>query len=488
MKGSSSMAHPLLFSGDRDWTGMQAAVHNSVVQVMAQVAEFNWVEPYRVHEQRESRGSGFFIDLDGHIVTNAHVVDEAKKIWIHVPYFGRKPIHVDIVSFCPDRDLALLKIKDDDLAFVKAGLGSLFALPFGDSDLVQRTEPVMILGYPLGQYRMKSATGVVSGRESGGGRSLIQITAPVNPGNSGGPLLNIAGQVIGITIATAWQAQNIGYAIPINELKIVLDDLYTIPFVRRGSLGVGFNYSTDSLSTFLGNPTPPGLYVNRVLKGSFLEKMGVQEGDMLYEFNTVRIDAFGEISVPWSSDKILIHDLVARLRVGDLVKIMLYRRGKRHNVTGRFEIVTPYPIRQMHPDYEQIDYELIGGMVIMQLVDNHFPIFFPKVPFLVNYAKPEKKVDPILIITHILPGSITQQQRSLMPGYIIVQVNEKPVCTLKQFRAALQESVASDLLVIKTLDNVFVVLPFKTLLKDEERLSRDFSYSMTKMIRELLNT
>src|SRR5579864_7431121 len=92
------------------WAQVQEIMQNSVVQVISQVATFNWSEPYRVEEQHEGRGTGFFIDCEGHLITNAHVVDQAKTIWIHVPMLGKKPLFAHIVSFCPDRDLALLRI------------------------------------------------------------------------------------------------------------------------------------------------------------------------------------------------------------------------------------------------------------------------------------------------------------------------------------------------------------------------------------------
>ena len=199
-----------------DWTNIEEVAQASVVQVFAHVGEFNWIEPYKMAEQLENRGSGFLINQDGYIVTNSHVVAEAKRIWVTLPIFGRRIIHVDIVGFCPDRDLALLRIVPEELEEIRSTLGELPSLDFGDSDLVKRTDNVMVLGYQMGQYRLKSSTGVVSGREASRGQAFIQFTAPINPGSSGGPLLNEYGQVIGITLAMMMDTQSIGYAIAIN--------------------------------------------------------------------------------------------------------------------------------------------------------------------------------------------------------------------------------------------------------------------------------
>ena len=124
---------------------------------------------------------------------------------------------------------------------IKRVLGSIPFLPLGDSDLIHRSDEVLALGYPLGQQSLKSTTGVISGRE----QHLIQMSAAINPGNSGGPSLNTKGEVIGINSAGIPAAQNVGYMIPINDLKIVLADLYKVKLLRKPFLGVLFNNATD---------------------------------------------------------------------------------------------------------------------------------------------------------------------------------------------------------------------------------------------------
>lgn len=475
-----------LKSGILEWAAMQDTIHNSVVQVVAQVAKFNWREPFKVQEQFEGRGTGFFIDADGYLVTNAHVVDEAETVWIYMPSLGKKVIFADVVSFCPERDLALLRIKDDDFKELKKQVGEIIPLPLGDSDIIRRTEEVLVLGYPLGHQTMKSSTGVISGRETYGSYSLIQITAPVNPGNSGGPLINAQGEVIGITIATVPGAQNIGFAIPINQLKIILDDLYSKPFVRRGQLGVLFNYASEELAQYLGNPVPAGIYITYVTKNSLFDTIGVKEGDMLYELNGFRIDAYGDATVPWSRDKATINDLVSRVKHGDTVTCVVYRSGQRVELSFTFEVTQPNPIRFIYPKYEPVDYEIIAGMIVMHMSDNHIPLLLQHMPYLIDYTKAEKKSEPALIISHIIPGSVAQQTRNLLPGFIITQVNGLPVTTLAEFRKAVKKSVKSGLLSVKTQDNIFVVFPLGQVLRDEERLSKGFGYTVSHLVKELL--
>src|SRR5207249_4901678 len=121
----------------------------------------------------------FFINDEGDLITNAHVVNQAPTVWIQIPSLGKQIIDVDVLSVSPERDLALLRVKPEGLKTIRAALGSIPYLSFGDSDTVKRSEEVLALGYPLGQQSLKSTSGVISGREG----HLIQMSAAINPGN-----------------------------------------------------------------------------------------------------------------------------------------------------------------------------------------------------------------------------------------------------------------------------------------------------------------
>ncbi|MCK5632545.1 trypsin-like peptidase domain-containing protein [bacterium] len=476
-----------LVQGDQNWLQVESAAQNTVVQIFAQVGQFNWLEPYKVKSQYESRGTGFFINDQGYIITNAHVVNEAKTVWITIPALGRDTIKVEVISFCPDRDIALLRITPQDLQRVKERLGKVPFLMIGDSDVVRRTEKVLVLGYPLGQHRMKSTTGVVSGRESTNSISYIQITAPINSGSSGGPLIAANGTVIGVTVAVAAEALNIGYAIPINELKVIFEDLLKNPLVRKPILGGNFHNATDEHAKFLGNPVPAGLYTHKVFKGSLFEKSGVCPGDMIYQINGYTIDSHGEAKVPWSMDKVSIYDLVSRLVVGQKVELVLYRFGEKKEINFVLEPYHIYSVRVKYPDYERIEHEVVGGMIIMELALNHIPFLVNFAPNLLKYQKIENMIDPVLVIAHILPGSYAQKLRCLTPGVIIKEVNNSPVETISEFRVVLKKGMRENFLSLKTDDDVLAVFPFKKMLAEEERLSTDFAYSLTQSVRELLD-
>ena len=474
------------FNKNGIWLKIEEMAQNSVIQVFAQVGEFNWTEPYKIGDQFENRGTGFFVNEYGYIVTNYHVIHEAKIIWIQLPALGREIVHAYVVGFCPDSDIAILAISKDGFSKIKTKLGNIPFLALGDSDTVRRTNSVMTLGYPLGHHFIKSTIGIVSGRASTGGISLIQITAPINPGNSGGPILSSFGTVIGVAVSSHMMAQNVGYAIPINELKNIFEDLQKERFLRKPFIGVLFQNATNDQAKFLGNPSPAGYYVRKVLKNTLMEKAGVLPGDMLYIFNGHKIDAYGEAKVPWSSDRVLLTDLISRLSIGDLVSLVMYRKGEKKEVNFTLEKPPVYPVRPIFPGYEEIDYEVLGGLVVMELRDNHLPLLSQVNPDLIKYMKIENKIEPVLVVTHILPGSYAQQLRCLSEGQAIIKVNGKEVKMLNDFRVALRPSVDTDFLTIETSDKTFAVFEFKAMLEDEKKLSMSFAYPISVSIAKLI--
>ena len=280
------------------WRPIQERVVDTVVQIFSQVAEVDLLQPYKTPTQGTASGSGFFINGDGDLITNAHVLDQASAVWIQIPSLGKRILDVEVVGVSPERDIALLRLTPESKEIIVKELEKIPFLAFGDSDVVRRSDEVMALGYPLGQQSLKSTTGVVSGHEN----RWMQTSAPLNPGNSGGPLLNSQGFVVGVNSAGIREAQNVGYAIPGNEVQTILPDLYKVKLLREPFLGIVFNNATDALTNYLGNPAPGGAYVVEVVKGSTLDKAGIQRGDMIYKINNHNLDIFGEMRVPWSED------------------------------------------------------------------------------------------------------------------------------------------------------------------------------------------
>ncbi len=469
-----------LVPGTETWYGLQPTIKDTVVQIFAQRAGIDILVPHQSPTPSQGTGSGFFINAEGEIVTNWHVVDQAKMMYIQIPSLGKEQLDIELVGLSPDRDLALVRLTSESLKKVKEALGDIRFLMLGDSDLVYRGDEIMTIGYPLGQQSIKSTKGIVSGRE----QHLIQIDAAINPGNSGGPSVNIKGEVIGINSLYAPEAQSVGYIIPINELKIILNDLRKVTLLKKPFLGVLFNNGSVALTTFLGNPQPGGLYVVQTYKDSPLDRAGVLPRDMIYQIDGHAIDVYGELS--WGDEKISLIDYVARLHLGQQVSLVVYRQGKKKELVFTFEQTEMLPIKKIYPGYEKIDYEIIGGMLFQPLTINHLHLLVSRAPGLTKYAEITHQMEPAIICTHLFPDSYGSRSRSITPGIVVREMNGQVIKTLDDVRKSLFASIDSGYLTLETTDSVFVVLPFDKVLADDRRLARDYFYTLTPGIQAVI--
>ena len=236
-----------------------------------------------------ARGSGVIIDPRGYVITNNHVVESAEQLFV-VLADGRQKQASLVGTDYPFSDLALVKIEGDGFP----------AARLGDSDTLQQGSWVVTIGSALGDFRNTVTVGVVSAL----GRSLqtdgavlddlIQTDAPINHGNSGGPMLNLAGDVIGINTAIIrggdQQAEGIGFAIPSNTVRYVADQLIANGRVARPYLAIDYVAITPRLAALYRLPVDYGLYIQRVGRGSTVEQAGMQPGDILLSLAGEKLD------------------------------------------------------------------------------------------------------------------------------------------------------------------------------------------------------
>src|SRR5215469_5625624 len=301
----------------------------SVVNVTSRAMTFDFF--YGLVPQ-EGQGSGFVIDKDGHILTNYHVVADARQV--EVTLHNRKKYKATIVGTDPPHDLAVIQIKAPDL--VPAVLG--------DSRNLQVGQKVYAIGNPFGLSGTMTR-GIVSSirpvREPNGAMidEAIQTDAAINPGNSGGPLMNWHGEVIGINtmiLSSVGQNAGIGFAIPINTAKAVLNDLVTLGRVRRPALGVATIPIGPELADQLGLPVDFGLLVIKVSPGGGAERAGIRGGtERAYLFN-MPIMLGGDLIVAIDGQKIQDQQDLAQVmnahRAGDTVKVTIYRGKQKMDV------------------------------------------------------------------------------------------------------------------------------------------------------------
>jgi len=473
------------------WIGVQRCVEDAVVQVFTETAHIDWLEPYRPRVEGASGGSGFFINRDGDIVTNYHVVSHARFIKIRLPALGQERYDVSLVGACPDRDIALLRLTQETKDAIIKKLGKISYLQLGDSDAVGRTQEVMALGFPLGNLGLKSTIGNVSGWQRIGNQSFIELTSPINPGNSGGPTVNAAGKVVGINSAGIPSAQNIGYFIPIAEVKNALKDLYKIPFLRKPVLGANFSFYTDTVRKFLGNPPGGGWYVTRVFEGALLAKAGLKEGDVIYEINGHQLDAYGDVEVSWAPDsKVSVLDLLNRYTTGDHVELVYYRNGTRYTADIEMDGGFILPVRKLYEDFDEIEYEIFGGMIIMPLSLNVLQRILNNdgtlASSLAKYGRPENQYEQGLIVTHIFSGSPAKDTKLLSAGACLDKVNGQKVRTLEQFRDAIASGRNSDYITITTLySQVFTALELKDVREREPKLAAHYGFKVSSSFQAI---
>jgi serine protease Do len=223
--------------------------------------------------KRHGLGSGFILDNAGHVVTNAHVVDDASTV--RVTLSDEREFDADVKGRDERLDLAVLQLR---------GAHDLPRVPLGQSERLRVGETILAIGNPFGLGNTVT-TGIVSakGRELGAGPydDFIQTDASINPGNSGGPLFNLKGEVVGISTAIVPAGQGIGFAIPIDALKEVLPQLLEKGSVSRGRLGVSVQSMNATLAKAYGMPKPNGALVDDIEPGSPAQKAGIKPGEVI---------------------------------------------------------------------------------------------------------------------------------------------------------------------------------------------------------------
>lgn len=289
----------------------------------ANLFEFDPFDPFSPFQSRpgttqkveQDIGSGFIIRDDGLIVTNKHVVS--------VPDATYRVITKD------DKTYDVVKIyrdPDNDLAIVKINATGLKPVEMGDSSKIKVGQTAIAIGTALGEFRNTVTVGVISGVgrgitagspfENGGERldNVIQTDAAINPGNSGGPLLNSAGQVIGVNSAVSSQGQNIGFALPINVVKDAVSTFNATGQFNRPFLGITYRMISRQMAIL--NDIPEGAYVVQVTAGGPAEKAGVEADDIITKINGIKL-----------SDTNNLAHVVSGKKVGETLSLSIWRNG-----------------------------------------------------------------------------------------------------------------------------------------------------------------
>ena len=344
------------------------------------------------------------IDKRGYIVTNNHVVGDATEVEVQLS--DKSHFTGTVIGKDPDTDLAVIKVDaGHNLPFVS----------MGDSSKVRVGQWVIAVGNPFGLDRTVTV-GVVSaiGREDvnlSRYENFIQTDASINPGNSGGPLFNIQGEVIGINTAIINYAQGIGFAIPSNMVKSVVDQLISKGRVVRGWLGVGIQPVTADLASKFNVKEGQGVLINEVFEGDPAANAGIRPGDIIVKLNGKPIDT------PQSLSR-----LIAALDPGKDAKVEIYRDGKSKMVTVRLGEREDEAVTASIPQKKE---ELLG-LTVEDLTQEMVERF-------------KLGSDKGVLITEVKAGSVAQKE-GVKKGDLIKEINRKTIDNSADYKKAIKSA------------------------------------------------
>jgi len=372
---------------------------------------FNFFGPF--HEfglpkkwKEQSLGSGVIVSSDGYIITNNHVIEQAEEI--KVTLYDKKSFKGKVVGADSKTDIAVIKIND----------GNLPTATWADSDKLQVGEFVLAIGNPFGLSHTVTM-GIVSavGRASVGitdYEDFIQTDAAINPGNSGGPLVNIKGEIIGINTAIFSKTggyQGIGFSVPSNLVRSVMEDLIKYGKKTRGWLGVSIQKLTPELAEKFGLKNADGALVGDVVKGSPAEKAGLMRGDTILEYNGKTV-----------KDADSLRNMVAQTKTGSQVNIKILRKGKEFSLTA---LITEAPKEPGEASIEPVPEdakrgEALAGLEVIELTRD--------IAQQLGLGRDDKGV----VILKVEPGSPADEAK-LRKGDVIQEIDSKKINSIGDF-------------------------------------------------------
>jgi serine protease Do len=363
-----------------------------------------------------SSASGFVISEDGFVVTNNHVVRDAEEITVVLP--GQREFEAELVGTDPETDLALLKIDSD---------GPLPFLRWGDSDQLRVGDWAIAFGNPFGRLDGTMTVGVVSalGRASlniyGGTptyQDFIQTDASINFGNSGGPLVNARGEVIGVNTAINPSGQGIGFAIPAALAQGVIRSLMQDGRVTRGYMGIRPQELTRDLAEGMGEPELKGILVAEVLEGTPAQEAGLEAGDVITEFAGEQVSEVNRFMI-----------LVAQQPVGERVQMEVVRDGRRKS---RSITLTERPSRDQLAQANRRSQGYWEGLRVLPL-DN------PDVARSFDFGEDDKGV----VIVDVEAGSAAEDA-GLRPGDLLIEMGGRVIEDMDDYHGAVERAQESD--------------------------------------------
>lgn len=379
------------------------------------------MDPYGGGKPKESSGSGVIISDDGYIVTNNHVIEDGDKITVILN--NKKEYPATVIGTDPSTDLALIKVDAGDLPFIS----------FGNSDSTKVGEWVLAVGNPFNLESTVTA-GIISAKgrninilkDKGSIESFIQTDAAVNPGNSGGALVNLRGELIGINSAIATPTGSFAgysFAVPVNIVKKIVNDLVKFGVVQRGYLGVSITNINEELAKKYEINTLEGVYVDAVNDGSAAAEAGIKSGDVITAINNVRVKSTSELQ-----------EQVSRYRPNDEISVTVLRGDKEKSLTTRLK---------------NIDGETT---IVKKDQVSSFASLGADFQNITNEEKKKLGINGGVKIAKLYDGKLAKNT-DIRDGFIITKIDNKPVNNVDELKTALQNKAGQGVMIEGTYPN-----------------------------------
>jgi serine protease Do len=359
------------------------------------------VQPGTEEEVTRGYGSGFIISQDGYLLTNAHVVDGADEVYVKLT--DKREFKGKVVGIDKRSDVAVVKIEGAKLPW----------LPIGDSDKIKAGQWVVAIGSPF-NFENSVSAGIISTKSRDTVEfsiPLIQTDVAVNPGNSGGPLLNMNGEVIGINsqiYSRSGGFMGISFAVPIDDAMKVADQLKANGKVSRSRIGVRLSEVPKEVAESFGLAKDQGAFISMVEPGLPADKAGIVAGDIVLEFN-------GQPVAKWTD----LSRIVANTKPGTKAAVTLWNKGKTRTVTlvtGEMD-QDGKPVKEKEKEKQQEPASNLLGLYVVDLTDDQ---------------KRDLKVTAGVVVDNV-DGSA--ERAGLQPGDLITQLNNNDIKDAKQFNA-----------------------------------------------------
>jgi S1-C subfamily serine protease len=393
-------------------------------------------------------GSGFFIkykNLEGYIVTNAHVARNAVKIEVSSMLTSEERFEADVVGLVKklEPDVALIKLSDKELVrFKRLAIKDIEYLELREGSSPSRGEEIKAIGYPMGMVEPNISGGEITNFVSGSEYTTERFVtdAAINPGNSGGPSVSKDGKVIGLNTAVMVDAENIGFITPAGFVKIIIDNLLQHNEPHFAGIGGKLQKNADNFNPLLKQSVAKGVIVARVKPGGFLEAAGIQHRDVIISINGVEFDRHGiVIGKEGHFRHKNIFDVMKLIPIGDAVKIAYLRDGEI-NTTSANAMRNPAKAVVSCPIIEEREYLEVFGMIIQELsfdiIDAMHEVDANAQIEMLQTTGQEK---PVLVVTHIHQGSQADEMEWSV-GELIVKANEQEVHSKNELEEILNKN------------------------------------------------